>query len=63
MNPPSPPNTTLLLLVTFSYLTTLERHYVINSKRTSAKNPFGIHCMSCQNQSVLLDLGSTTYKA
>lgn len=62
MSPPSSPNITLLLLVTFSYLTILERHYVINSIITSAKNPFGIHCMSFPNQSVLLDLESTTYK-
>lgn len=60
--PPSSPNITLLLLVIFSYLTMLERHYVISSIITSAKNPFGIHHMSCQNQSVLLDLKSTTYK-
>lgn len=58
MNPPSSPNITLFLLVTFSYLTILERHYVINSIITSAENPFGIHSMHFQNQSAL---GSEVY--
>lgn len=50
MKPPSSLNMLLLSLVTFSYLTMLERHYVINSRITSAKNPFGSHCASCQSQ-------------
>lgn len=51
-----------LVQVTFNYLTMLGRHYVINSILTSAKNPFGIYRMSCQDQGVLMDLKSTTYK-